>query len=174
MGRSLDVESRKQISFDLKQDLLKKHYPNPKSSESKDRHKNAYKDIRRFFKKEGWEHRQGSVYASKEAVAHLSVLRMIDRLAHQMPWLHKCIEVNGIDITDIGENYSLYKDLQTSAATLQGIEEPNLDIELSAKHTSENAKSLTDIRNELPPKHVYSTPKVDLADSMRKLGAKER
>ena len=53
MGHSIDTESRKQISFDLKQDLLKEHYPNPKSSESKNHHKNAYRDIKRFFKREG-------------------------------------------------------------------------------------------------------------------------
>ena len=46
-----------------------------------------------------------------------------------MPWLHMCINPNGIDITDIGENYSLYKDLQVSTVASHGINKSDLDKE---------------------------------------------
>jgi len=164
MGNSIDIESRKQISFDLKQDLLKEYYPNPKLSKSQGHHKNAYKDIKKFFKKEGWEHRQGSVYASKQAMTHLSVLRMVDKLAQQMPWLHKCIEVNGIDITDIGDNYSLYKDLQNSTISVESFEEP----ELGLGKEIENKKTLSDIMDEIRSKQPVDVP--DVADKIPPLG----
>ena len=83
--------SQKQISFDLRQESLKRYYPqNPTQ---------AYHDIRRFMESHGFEHRQSSVYVSLDKLTTLDVVSLTEQLAMALPWLSRC--VNEIDVANI-------------------------------------------------------------------------
>ena len=45
--------TRKQISFDLSQDALKRYYPHKEAGQDSQFFKRAYKDIRRFMEANG-------------------------------------------------------------------------------------------------------------------------
>jgi len=53
---------RKSLNFDLNIKKLKEHYPNSNYTE-------AYNDIKKFLTNNGFEHRQGSGYISKEEMS---------------------------------------------------------------------------------------------------------
>lgn len=107
MGKNTSKEylSRKQITFDLNQNALSKHYPRPKLTINPRYYKKAYRDISCFMKENSFEHRQYSVYTSKEPLTIYDVVELMDKLADKMPWLYDC--VNEIDVTDIGEQHSI-------------------------------------------------------------------
>jgi virulence-associated protein VapD len=110
--------SRKQITFDLSQKALETYYPRPKASTNPKFYKKAYTDISRFMSKNGFEHRQFSVYTSKERITNTDITLFMADLAKEMPWLSKC--VNQIDVTNIGNQHSL----------LQSLEEATLDLNI--------------------------------------------
>ena len=84
--------SRKQITFDLCQEALKKYYPHSLTQ--------AYYDIRRFMESHGFEHRQSSAYVSLAKMMTLDVVSLAEQLAMALPWLSRC--VNEIDVANIG------------------------------------------------------------------------
>ena len=100
--------SRKQIAFDLCQESLKQSYPQSYTQ--------AYYDIRRFMKDHGFEHRQSSVYVSLDRLTTLDVIRLMEQLAAEFPWLSRC--VNEIDVADIGAQHSLKKVLENASLPL--------------------------------------------------------
>lgn len=102
--------SRKQITFDLSQKALAQHYPRPQSTANPKFYKKAYSDISRFMKKNGFEHRQFSVYTSIQKVTGTDIHLLMDDLAREMPWLFHC--VNQIDVTNIGAQHSLLQTLE--------------------------------------------------------------
>ena len=116
MRAKRELKSRKQIAFDLKQDALKVHYPKPKIDTNPQYHNKAYRDLEKFFEGENWEHRQGSVYISKEILTDFEVTELIERIAAEMTWLFGCADE--IDITDIGERLSLKQDLEIATEAL--------------------------------------------------------
>lgn len=97
--------SRKQITFDLNQKQLSENYPRPELTLNSTFYKRAYKDINGFMIHNGFEHRQYSVYNSREQFTTYDIANLLDRLANTMPWLYPC--VNEIDVTDIGEQHSI-------------------------------------------------------------------
>ena len=100
--------SQKQISFDLRQESLKRYYPqNPTQ---------AYHDIRRFMESHGFEHRQSSVYVSLDKLTTLDVVSLTKQLAVALPWLSRC--VNEIDVAHIGVQHSLKKVLENASRSL--------------------------------------------------------
>ena len=100
--------SQKQISFDLRQESLKRYYPqNPTQ---------AYHDIRRFMESHGFEHRQSSVYVSLDKLTTLDVVSLTEQLAMALPWLSRCI--NEIDVANIGVQHSLKKVLENASRSL--------------------------------------------------------
>lgn len=94
----------KAINFDLNVDCLKIYY-------SKANHTNAYSDIRSYLSKNGFEHRQGSGYRSKEKLTDIEITAIVREMGKRFPWLHKC--VGQFDVTNIGRNYSLIAILET-------------------------------------------------------------
>ena len=100
MGQT-DGNSRKQITFDLQQKALKQYYPRPKRSLNPQFYKKAYRDISAFMCANGFEHRQYSVYASKERLDTYDIVELMEKLAGEMPWLGKCAKE--VDVTDIGD-----------------------------------------------------------------------
>ena len=115
---------RKQITFDLSQKALAEHYPCPELTVNPRYYKKAYSDISCFMKKNGFEHRQFSVYTSKKKLSEAEIITLIDEMAYQMPWLLSC--VNQIDVTNIGSQHSLLQTLEmaTTVQIEQSVLEP--------------------------------------------------
>lgn len=86
------------INFDLSIVALAEHY-------SRSNPKGAYKDINAFFKKNGFEHRQGSGYCSNKELSDLEVICVIDEMFKAMPWLDECSKK--IDVTSIDSIYDV-------------------------------------------------------------------
>lgn len=114
MDKKMQQGSRKQITFDLSQKALAQHYPRPESAANPRYYKKAYADINRFMKKNGFEHRQFSVYVSTNKLTAAKVTAMMQMIAKEMPWLIHC--VNQIDVTNIGAQHSLIQTLESTAA----------------------------------------------------------
>jgi virulence-associated protein VapD len=109
--------TRKQITFDLSDKKLKIFYPKPKYSLNPKYYNKAWGDIARFMKKNGFEHRQRSVYASLKPMTRAEVLILVDSMVEKMPWLNKCL--NAIDVTNIGRQHSLMQAIENSAIRLE-------------------------------------------------------
>lgn len=108
--------SRKQITFDLRQESLKLYYPHQEPPQNEQYYKKAYQDIRRFMAANGFEHRQYSVYTSINKLTTLDVVGLMERLAEAFPWLSRC--VNEIDVTNIGVQHSLKQTLENASKPL--------------------------------------------------------
>lgn len=65
----------------------------------------AYYEIKKFLKKNNFEHRQGSGYVSKNSLNDLQISTIIQDMAIELEWLRKCIKQ--IDVTNIGKQHSL-------------------------------------------------------------------
>ena len=112
--------TRKQITFDLSDNNLKKYYPKPKISINPQYHKKAWGDIAKFMKKNGFEHRQYSVYVSKDPITRAKVNTLVNKMVAQMLWLNKCL--NAIDVTNIGRQHSLMKAVQKATIEFEKAE----------------------------------------------------
>ena len=108
--------SRKQITFDLRQESLKRHYPHQEPPQNAQYYKKAYQDIQRFMTANGFEHRQYSVYTSIDKLTTVDVVDLIERLGRAFPWLSQC--VNEIDVTNIGAQHSLKQMLEEASRPL--------------------------------------------------------
>ena len=97
--------TRKQISFDLSQDALKRYYPHKEAGQDSQFFKRAYKDIRRFMEANGFERRQYSVYVSLQQRTSLDVALLAQRMGEALPWLRLCVK--DITVTNIGARHSL-------------------------------------------------------------------
>ena len=127
--------TRKQITFDLSQEKLKLFYPRG-SSQSENFYKKAYSDIQKFMLKNGFSHRQYSVYVSKKGLSQAEVNMLCDSISRVFPWIGNCI--NEIDITAIGKNYSLKQRI------MQGCNEAQKNISNSeVKETTMNMTVFT-------------------------------
>lgn len=89
----------KAINFDLSVNDLKKCYSD---------YTKAYYDLKRFFARRGFEHRQGSGYVSKKKLAQADIIDLLDEMNTELPWMKDC--VTKIDVTNIGAQHDL-KDL---------------------------------------------------------------
>ena len=97
--------TRKQISFDLSQDALKRYYPHKETGQDSQFFKRVYKDIRRFMEANGFERRQYSVYVSLQQRTSLDVALLAQRMGETLPWLRLCVK--DITVTNIGARHSL-------------------------------------------------------------------
>ena len=73
----------------------------------------AYKYIRNFMQKNGFEHRQGSGYVSKDNLSTSDVVFLSNKMSLTFPWLKYCIKK--IDVTNIGKQYSLIDTISKSS-----------------------------------------------------------
>lgn len=89
----------KAINFNLSVRELEKYYSD---------YRKAYYDVKRFFKKQGFEHRQGSGYISKKKLIQADIIDLLDVMNTELPWMSDC--VTRIDVTNIGAQHDL-KDL---------------------------------------------------------------
>ena len=95
----------KALNFDLDTHKLKVHYPGAN-------YRKAYEDLRRFFKRHRFSHRQGSGYISDDKLATADIYDLMDELSQQFPWIGDC--VNKIDVTNVGQQYDLIELLKSS------------------------------------------------------------
>ena len=107
------AESKKQITFDLSQDALRRYYPHRETGQDPQFFKKAYKDIRRFMEANGFERRQYSVYVSTEQRTSLDVALLAQRMGEELPWLRQCVK--DITVTTIGARHSLLGLLRSDA-----------------------------------------------------------
>lgn len=88
---------RKQITFDLDTQQLKKYYPT-------DSWQNAYYDIRMIMKSNGFEWQQGSTYTSKKGVSSAFATKVIEELTKKLPWINVCMR--DCVATNVGRSFS--------------------------------------------------------------------
>lgn len=98
---------RKALNFDL--DTKKYEELTGKASPS------AYGIIKRFLKRNGFEHRQGSGYISKESMNDGKVFAIIQNMSMELEWLRGSVEE--IDVTNIGKQHSLVDAVQNAPST---------------------------------------------------------
>lgn len=108
--------SRKQITFDLHQESLRRYYPHPEPVRSEQYYKRAYRDIQQFMHMNGFERRQHSVYVSVNKVTTLDIVGLMERLAEALPWLSQC--VREVDMSTVGARHSLKRTLQAASGAL--------------------------------------------------------
>ena len=109
--------TRKQISFELSQDALKRYYPHKETGQDSQFFKRAYKDIRRFMEANGFERRQYSVYVSLQQRTSLDVALLAQRMGEALPWLRLCVK--DITVTNIGARHSLLGLLRSDALSAE-------------------------------------------------------
>ena len=109
--------TRKQISFDLSQDALKRYYPHKETGQDSQFFKRAYKDIRRFMEANGFERRQYSVYVSLQQRTSLDVALLAQRMGEALPWLRLCVK--DITVTNIGARHGLLGLLRSDALSAE-------------------------------------------------------
>lgn len=88
----------KALNFDLATKQLKEHYPGAN-------YRQAYDDLRRFFNRHHFSHRQGSGYISDDKLSTADIYDLMDELSRQYPWLGIC--VSKIDVTNVGRQHDL-------------------------------------------------------------------
>ena len=108
--------SRKQITFDLHQESLKRYYPHPEPGRNEQYYKRAYHDIQQFMHMNGFERRQHSVYVSINKVTTLDIVGLMEQLAEALPWLSQC--VREVDMSTVGARHSLKRTLQAASGAL--------------------------------------------------------
>lgn len=65
----------------------------------------AYAEVKKILKKNGFEHRQGSGYVSKNSLDDLRITAIITNMTLTLKWLRFCVKE--IDVTNIGKQHSL-------------------------------------------------------------------
>ena len=75
---------KKALNFDFDTKSLKKYYPGK-------HYRNAYKDIKQFLLKNGFEHRQWSGYVSKDKISSTDVRMISAKIRITFPWLSHCV-----------------------------------------------------------------------------------
>lgn len=100
----------KAINFDLSTHQLEEHYPGAN-------YRQAYDDLKRFFKRHDFSHRQGSGYISDEKLSTADIYDLMDDLSQQYQWIGEC--VNKIDVTNVGAQHDLTDLLRPMDLVLQ-------------------------------------------------------
>lgn len=93
---------RKAINFDIDTKKYEQYTGKPSPT--------AYAEVKDFLKKNGFEHRQGSGYISKESLDEKRVVAIILNMTYKLKWLKHCIRQ--MDVTNIGKQHSLLDTIQ--------------------------------------------------------------
>lgn len=88
---------RKAINFDIDTKKYEEYTGKPSPT--------AYAEIRKFLRKNGFEHRQGSGYVSKNDMKTSDIGILATNMTLAFDWLKYCIKQ--IDVTNIGRQHSL-------------------------------------------------------------------
>ena len=91
------ANTRKQLTFDLDTNALKKYYPSKHWN-------NAYKIIRTHMKNNNFSWLQGSVYVSDKPMSSYYVAKILKELVNNNLWLNLCMK--DCRETNIGKEHS--------------------------------------------------------------------
>ena len=91
--------TRKALNYDLDDLLLQKHDPNPKS------YKNAWKTVKKFLYKRGFEDRQYSGIISSRPMPQAVVQTVLKQLNNEYEWLAPCVQK--FDVTNVSGEYDM-------------------------------------------------------------------
>ncbi len=86
------------FNFDLEKEKLKQYYP-------KKNYRQAYSDIKKFLKENGFVHRQWSGYRSKEMLTNYQVYKLMEKMKEEFAWLPLC--ARRFDVTNIMNVFDL-------------------------------------------------------------------
>lgn len=86
------------VTFDLEIASLEQHYGVPSAG-------NAYGDIKKFLKANGFSRVQGSVYFGDETITAVKCVVVMQKLAKQFPWFP--LSVKDVRMLKIEENNDL-------------------------------------------------------------------
>lgn len=124
------------INFDLDTKKLKDIYV---SSTGK-KYNRAYYDIKAFMKKNGFSHRQGSGYISKEPMTEMAATLIMKKMGNLMPWLKDCTKK--IDLTIVGNQFDLTDILNTKSNSAPKQNKNVIDKSVTSdKNNTSNEKS---------------------------------
>lgn len=109
---------RKAINFDI--DTKKYEEYTGKHSPA------AYEEIKRFLKRNGFEHRQGSGYISKESLSDNDITALMINMTITFDWFKYSIKQ--FDVTNIGRQHSLLNTINkvSTKNELDNLEEFNI------------------------------------------------
>ena len=96
----------KALNFDLDTHQLQEHYPGAN-------YRQAYDDLRRFFKKHRFLHRQGSGYISEDKLTTADIYDLIDNLSQRFP-LDWCQSQVKFIFRNVGRQHDLTELLKPS------------------------------------------------------------
>ena len=68
--------------------------------------------MRKFFKRHGFEHKQGSGYISKQKISSQDIYLLIDALYEEYEWIADCVKE--FDVTNVGTQYELASDIRAN------------------------------------------------------------
>ena len=94
---------RKEITFDLDVNELRTYFGDTTKKTKK--YTKAYRELKKFFKKRNFEHRQGSVYCSNNGMLRAEIYELVDELKRECPWL--ITSLKRMDVADIGDLHEL-------------------------------------------------------------------
>lgn len=89
---------RKQITFDLDTEAMKKYYP-------KAGWRNGYADIKKQMLDYSFEWMQGSAYVSTRGLNNMETLAIIKKLTDENKWLNKCMR--DCRVTNVGKSHDM-------------------------------------------------------------------
>lgn len=92
------MATRKQISFDLSTEKLKKHY-------AQKNWRKAYEDIKYFMLRNNFTWIQGSVYTSNVGMRLPKIHTLLEELINKYPYLNLCMR--DCVVTNIGKTHNL-------------------------------------------------------------------
>ena len=95
----------KAINFDLDTKILDEIHPSGSYNK-------AYYDLKRFFAKKNFEHRQGSGYVSSQKLTRVDIYRVIEDMSPSLPWMSDAVKK--FDVTNIGTQYDLADDIRNT------------------------------------------------------------
>lgn len=105
----MEQKHYKAINFDLSTHQLEVDYPGAN-------YRQAYDDLKRFFERHDFSHRQGSGYISNAKLTTGDIYDLIDDLSKQYDWIRE--STNKMDVTNIGTQHDLMELLKAEQTQL--------------------------------------------------------
>lgn len=68
--------------------------------------------MKKFFRKHGFDHKQGSGYVSQKKINSQDIYLLIDQLYEEYEWI--AYSVKEFDVTNIGTQYELAADIRSN------------------------------------------------------------
>lgn len=102
----------KAINFDLNTKKMAQHF---------NHYTEGYAKLKSSFERQGFEHRQGSGYISKEKLNSQDVTLALKAIVKENLWLGECVKK--IDVTNVGKQFDMMKVVE--AVYLNEIEKTN-------------------------------------------------